>query len=70
MKKLGLAALVALAARRWLLRRAYPPAYYPHAIGRTCRVYGPPRVYVAPRPVYVAPPARLLVDRDIVYRTE
>ena len=53
MKKLGLAALVALPLVGGCYAEAYPPAYYPHH--SYVRVYGPRRVY-APRPVVVAPP--------------
>lgn len=52
MKKLGLAALVALPLVGGCYAEAYPPAYYPHSY---VRVYGPRPVYVAP-PVYVPPP--------------
>jgi hypothetical protein len=55
MKKLGLAALVTLPLVGGCYAEAYgPPAYYPHH--SYVRVYGPPRVYVAPRPVVVTPP--------------
>jgi hypothetical protein len=53
MKKLALAALVALPLVGGCYAEAYPPAYY--ARPSYVRVYGP-RPYVAPRPVYVAPP--------------
>ncbi len=54
MKKLALAALALLPLVGGCYAEAYPPAYY--ARPSYVRVYGPPRVYVAPRPVYVAPP--------------
>jgi hypothetical protein len=55
MKKLALAALALLPFVGGCYAEAYPPAYYPHHRSYV-RVYGPPRVYVAPRPVVVAPP--------------
>ena len=54
MKKLGLAALVALPLVGGCYAEAYPAGYY--ARPSYVRVYGPRPVYVAPRPVYVAPP--------------
>ena len=58
MKTLKLAALVALPLVGGCYAEAYTPAYYPHH--SYVRVYGPPRVYVAPRPV-VIPPQRARV---------
>jgi hypothetical protein len=54
MKKLALAALLALPLIGGCYAEAYPPAYYAHR--SHVRVYGPRRVYVAPAPVVVAPP--------------
>lgn len=55
MKKLGLAALALLPlVGAGCYAEAYPPAYY--ARPSYVRVYGPRRVYVAPRPVVVSPP--------------
>ena len=54
MKKLALAALVALPLVGGCYAGPYPPAYY--ARHSHVRVYGPRAVYVAPRPVYVTPP--------------
>ena len=54
MKKLGLAALVAMPFVAGCYAEAYPAGYY--ARPSYVRVYPARRVYVAPPPVYVAPP--------------
>lgn len=58
MKKLALAALLALPLVGGCYAEAYPYGYGYYPQRSYVRVYGPPRVYVAPRPVYVAPPVR------------
>ncbi len=56
MKKLGLAAIAALPLAAGCYAETVPCAYYPPR--SYVRVYAPrpPRVYVAPSAVYVAPP--------------
>jgi hypothetical protein len=54
MKTIALAALAALPLVGGCYATVQPGYYY--ARPSHVRVYGPPAVYVAPRPVYVAPP--------------